>query len=220
MAPSDITSSQAREEHGTASLYKSTATTPSIQPKRESTPCLKSIEDPLHEDDVAIAQIFPRLCDTITFGSVETLEQCTEVAVHVINDIIQQLGPVASNRYAASELQSLHELVKSAKKPEFTLGVVGSTGTGKSCLINALLGETQLVPTNCVRACTAVITELSWNPSENPKERYIANVEFISPEEWRYELDKLFHDLTPPDDELAENAKSKSTDAEVALAKI
>ena len=70
-----------------------------------------------------------------------------------------------------------------AKAPDFVLGVVGSTGTGKSCLINALLGEAQLVPTNCVRACTAVITEISWNPSDNPEEKYIASVEFISPEE-------------------------------------
>ena len=107
-----------------------------------------------------------------------------------------------------------------AKAPDFVLGVVGSTGTGKSCLINALLGEAQLVPTNCVRACTAVITEISWNPSDNPEEKYIASVEFISPEEWHYELDKLFNDLTLPDGKFTEDANNHSADAEVALAKI
>jgi hypothetical protein len=38
--------------------------------------------------------------------------------------------------------------------------VLGNTGAGKSTLLNSLLGEAVLLPTNCMRACTATIIEM------------------------------------------------------------
>lgn len=59
-------------------------------------------------------------------------------------------------------------------------------------MINALLDEERLVPTNCMRACTAVITEISYNTDTMP---YRAEIEFIDPEDWRRELKILFQEL-------------------------
>jgi ABC-type transport system involved in cytochrome bd biosynthesis fused ATPase/permease subunit len=38
--------------------------------------------------------------------------------------------------------------------PGMTTVVVGNTGAGKSTLINGLLGESNVLPTNGMRACT------------------------------------------------------------------
>ena len=48
------------------------------------------------------------------------------------------------------------------------------------------------VLTNRRRACTAVVTELSFNHSNNEAAKYRAEIEFIKPEEWRKELNVLF----------------------------
>ncbi|RYP15066.1 hypothetical protein DL765_005960 [Monosporascus sp. GIB2] len=168
----------------------------------------------------AVQHTFPNLKEVVTSDSVEELERGTKVGITVLNGIIQRLSHAKDCRDVSHWLQSLKDLLPQAKTPQYILGVVGSTGHGKSSLINALLQETQMVPTNCVRACTAVITEISWNPSDNPEERYAANIEFISKEEWRYELDHLFSDLMQSDGSLAGDATNKATDAGVAWAKI
>ena len=68
------------------------------------------------------------------------------------------------------------------------IGVVGNTGAGKSSVINAMLEEERLVPTNCMRACTAVVTEMSWNPSNDESEKYRAHIEFIEASDWEKDL--------------------------------
>jgi ATPase subunit of ABC transporter with duplicated ATPase domains len=68
------------------------------------------------------------------------------------------------------------------------IGVVGNTGAGKSSVINAMLEEERLVPTNCMRACTAVVTELSYNSSEDENEKYRAEIAFIQAADWEHDL--------------------------------
>lgn len=58
-----------------------------------------------------------------------------------------------------------------------------------------MLDEERLVPTNCMRACTAVVTELSWNESNEPESRYRAEIEFIKETDWERELRILFEEL-------------------------
>jgi hypothetical protein len=70
------------------------------------------------------------------------------------------------------------------------------TGAGKSTLLNALLGEKDVLPTNGMRACTAVLIELSYNQEGSD---YRGAVEFISEMEWLAELDALLEDLTQQD---------------------
>jgi ribosome biogenesis GTPase A len=68
------------------------------------------------------------------------------------------------------------------------IGVVGNTGAGKSSVINAMLEEERLVPTSCMRACTSVVTEISWNSSEDENAKYRADIEFIQAADWEKDL--------------------------------
>ena len=52
-----------------------------------------------------------------------------------------------------------------------------------------MLEEERVVPTNCMRACTAVVTEISYNYEEEP---YRAQIEVISLADWEMELKVLF----------------------------
>ncbi|KAI8280606.1 hypothetical protein K4K60_004751 [Colletotrichum sp. SAR11_57] len=76
---------------------------------------------------------------------------------------------------------------------KITIGVFGNTGDGKSSTINALLGEADLLPTNCMRACTACVTEISYNDDGDDEKPYKAEIDFVSPEEWMREV-KIFLD--------------------------
>lgn len=75
------------------------------------------------------------------------------------------------------------------------------------------------MPTNCFRACTAVVTELSWNSSNDPDHRYIAEVEFVTADDWDRELGHLIYDLISSGD-LSSEEKLKDSDAHIAWAKI
>lgn len=56
------------------------------------------------------------------------------------------------------------------------IGVVGDTGAGKSSMLNALLGEEEVLPQNGMRACTACVVEVSYAPSS----AYAAEIDFVS----------------------------------------
>lgn len=60
-----------------------------------------------------------------------------------------------------------------------TVGVFGKTGDGKSSLINAILGEKELLPSGTVEACTSVIIQVEAGTKED---EYTATIEFISRE--------------------------------------
>lgn len=102
------------------------------------------------------------------------------------------LKELGANEDAKSYLALIRKVRKEAVFARTVVGVVGNTGAGKSSVINAILDEERLVPTNCMRACTAVMTELSCNYSNNEAANYRAEIEFIKPEEWRKDLNVLF----------------------------
>ncbi|KAI4087546.1 MAG: hypothetical protein LQ344_006699 [Seirophora lacunosa] len=80
-----------------------------------------------------------------------------------------------------------------------------------------MLDEERLVPTNCMRACTAVVTEISYNYEEQP---YCAEIEFITVDEWAKELRVLFQDLLDGEGNVSRECTNEDSDAGVAYAKI
>jgi GTPase SAR1 family protein len=118
-----------------------------------------------------------------------------------------------------SWIDSIDKLSLRRKKKRTIVGVVGNTGAGKSSVINALLDEERLLPTNCMRACTAVVTEISWNCSNDPTSKYRAQIEFITPQDWKRELNILIRDLLTDSGEVCREASDINTDAGVAWAK-
>ncbi|KAF4235107.1 hypothetical protein CNMCM6457_003404 [Aspergillus fumigatiaffinis] len=87
---------------------------------------------------------------------------------------------------------AISELLESARKPKVVIGVLGATGAGKSSLINAIIDEKGMLATNCMRAATAVATEVAYNDGLR---RYKAEVQFIQPEEWKRELEIMCHEM-------------------------
>jgi GTPase SAR1 family protein len=114
------------------------------------------------------------------------------------------------------QIETVRDLDKSSRA---IIGVVGNTGAGKSSVINALLDEERLVPTNCMRACTAVVTEISYNEVNIESARYRAEIEFIQPEDWRRELAVLFDEVFDAKG-LSKDAHNPESIAGVAYAKI
>ncbi|KAM6957245.1 nuclear GTPase SLIP-GC-like [Aplochiton taeniatus] len=59
------------------------------------------------------------------------------------------------------------------------VGVFGKTGAGKSSLINAVLGEKDLLPSGGITACTSVMVKVEANMINS---KYMAEIEFITKE--------------------------------------
>lgn len=151
----------------------------------------------------------------------QKLETAVKTGMTVLAELEEPLRTIPRDTDARSWLAQIAEVRKSATKNRTVIGVVGNTGAGKSSIINALLDEERLVPTNCMRACTAVVTELSYNETKSENARYRAEVQFVQPEEWRRELDYLFHELIDPVKKgINKEARNPDTVAGVAYAKI
>lgn len=58
----------------------------------------------------------------------------------------------------------------------------------KELVINPMLDEERLVPTNSMRACTAVVTELSYNKSNELGQRHRTEIEVIKAAEWEKDI--------------------------------
>lgn len=75
------------------------------------------------------------------------------------------------------------------------IGLIGGTGAGKTTLINALLRIKNLLPVSSIKACTAVVVEVSYNHSNDKNAVYRAEVEFASRDDWQKELEVIFGDI-------------------------
>lgn len=83
-----------------------------------------------------------------------------------------------------------------------------------------MLDEEKLVPTNCMRACTAVVTEMSWNTSDDPNAKYRAKVEFIQASDWEKDLRMSLSDLLDNTGNVSRDCTNAESEAGVAYAKI
>lgn len=74
------------------------------------------------------------------------------------------------------------------------IGFLGGTGTGKSSLINALLGQGPVLPRSEESASTAVPVEISFNDHDNSDATFRAVIEGITRAEFKKELEELYSD--------------------------
>ncbi|KAJ8287447.1 hypothetical protein COCON_G00001060 [Conger conger] len=121
-----------------------------------------------------------------------------------------------------SFLEDLKEKISSLKdynhEEKIYIGFFGKTGAGKSSLINAIVEESQLLPSGSMHACTSVFVHVQANTESS---KYKADIEFISAEDWKSELhflqDSLKNEndqqntMAEKDDEIAEMAREKIT---------
>lgn len=148
----------------------------------------------------------------------EQLELSVEKGVELLEGMKKPItDKISQSSDAVQWVQQIENLQKQAAKTRTIVGVVGNTGAGKSSVINAMLDEERLVPTNCMRACTAVVTEISYNHEECP---YRAEIEFITVADWEKELETLFQDLLDGNGNVSRDCVNEDTDAGIAYAKI
>lgn len=150
----------------------------------------------------------------------ERLEAGVAAGLQVLAKIEAPLKSLGDNEDAQNWLKQIDNVRKEAVKSKTVVGVVGNTGAGKSSVINAMLEEERLVPTNCMRACTAVVTEMSYNNSTNPNAKYRAEIEFIQPEDWRKELRVLFSEIFDDGGNFSREISTPDSEAAIAYAKI
>ncbi|KAH8889321.1 hypothetical protein GQ53DRAFT_825631 [Thozetella sp. PMI_491] len=149
------------------------------------------------------------------------LEAGAVQGLRLLQDIKTTLSSAKDNVEVSRWIKNIEDVEELVERKRVVVGVRGSTGAGKSSVINALLDEESLVPTNCMRACTAVITEIAYNNSPAPEDRYRAEIEFITEKEWRDELTILFSDLFGSQDRgLSTDLASEDSEAGIAYAKL
>ena len=146
------------------------------------------------------SEVLRRLLERNKEDHVEVLEKAVK---RVNKDLETVQRPFTTHpdlrRYCDKWDHVLDTLRGRATPKRTVIGVMGRTGVGKSSIINALLDEEAMVPTNCTKACTAFPIEISWNYDEDTSSAYRAEIEFISREEWQKELEVLLAEMLTED---------------------
>jgi hypothetical protein len=168
----------------------------------------------------ASSGLLTNLHDILMSGSPIRVQGAVAQACDQLRILRGQFEERQANSNVRKWIQAIENLGNKRQIGRTVLGVIGSTGAGKSSLINALCDEAALVPTSGQMACTSVITHISWNKSTDPQQRYRAEIEFITADEWLAELLVLFGDLFTPDGELSGEYTLADTPAAVAFAKL
>lgn len=196
-------------------------------PAEEEEPLLEDNRDYFEEADPAESHDMDNLFQAKNLQqlmketSADLLEKGVEKGLNVLDSIKSSLqgydGQIQDRDRYISTIDAIKQM---ATRSRMVVGVVGNTGAGKSSVINAVLEEERLLPTNCMRACTAVVTEVSWNEENNERKKYRAEVEFISAEDWKKELKILFDDMLTADGEVTRDSRNADTEAGISWAKL
>lgn len=209
-----------KPEPGSAAIVKEEQADPIASPANPANESSTSVEEP---EQPATQEEVPNFLEKwTTETSPEILEQGVKIGLEVLESLEAPLSLTASlpGTQAMTWVRAIEDLKARSRPSKTIVGVVGNTGAGKSSVINALLDEERLLPTNCLRACTASPTEISYNNSENPEELYRSEIEFISVEDWKKELKTLFTDLLDDSGNISRECANEDSEAGIAYAKI
>ncbi|XP_067389437.1 nuclear GTPase SLIP-GC-like [Emydura macquarii macquarii] len=90
------------------------------------------------------------------------------------------------------------------------IGLFGSTGAGKSSLLNAIIDQQFFLPVSDREACTSCMVQVNSNRGEN----YEAKIHLLSLEEWKEELKNLVELVKKPEEEEEEEEKAEEEEGE------
>eukprot|EP01122_Echinamoeba_exundans_P016614 TRINITY_DN8479_c0_g1_i1.p1 TRINITY_DN8479_c0_g1~~TRINITY_DN8479_c0_g1_i1.p1 ORF type:complete len:1374 (+),score=380.54 TRINITY_DN8479_c0_g1_i1:97-4218(+) len=175
----------------------------------------------------------PEIVDQALMGIQRSVVEQDELrreteALQIAKETLEKLAPLLETPGIATKTRIEH-LVKErkaleddAKLPSSLIVVMGDTGAGKSSTLNAVLGEEDILPTNGMRACTASIIEMRYNPlAESGRSKpYIGEIEFVTVAEWAAELQALYTDCISPETGKFLQRPDPESQAGISLAKI
>jgi len=159
--------------------------------------------------------------EKVRFGGHETILEGVNIGLKTLDGLYDLLdGEAKGGNEAARWLTRFDKVKQKLKETRTVVGILGNTGAGKSTLINAILDEEDIIPTNCMRACTAVPTEIRYNHDEDTALSYRGEAEFITAEDWQKEVGMLLTELVDPAKRLSRDYLQPDTGAGIAYAKI
>jgi GTPase SAR1 family protein len=217
-APTSAVKGESSPEKEAAFESRDRSVSPSATSETDNDSAVSRSTSPPSTDDQVVSTRL-NIPDLFARCTPEQLEKGVEKGVAILDRLKLALVPKndSESAEAGQWLQSIDNVRKQAVRTRTVIGVVGNTGAGKSSVINALLDEERLLPTNCMRACTAVITELSYNYDSAA---YSAEIEFIAAKDWRVELETLFKDLLDGSGNISKDCNNEDSEAGIAYAKI
>ncbi|KAI1175248.1 hypothetical protein F4777DRAFT_598697 [Nemania sp. FL0916] len=86
-------------------------------------------------------------------------------------------------------------IIKDNQSFTVRVGVAGATGSGKTSVLNALLGVQELLPTNNEEAATAVRCNVYFNDDTRPEYAFRCHIKFKPKQALEIRLEQFFKDL-------------------------